>query len=101
LPVDTTPGWAVKKEIIAGGFWTLFPSGKCRRDMLAQASLWATSQIQTQKLHFWYDERNLPVQIGDNEYRYTAKPVLSESEGDNATTKKWALLKNITSWTPT
>ncbi len=27
-------------------------------------------------MHFWYDERNLPVQIGDNEYRYTAKPVL-------------------------
>ncbi len=23
-------------------------------------------------LHFWYDERNLPVQIGNNEYRYTA-----------------------------
>jgi len=23
-------------------------------------------------LHFWYDERNLPIQIGDNEYRYTA-----------------------------
>ena len=23
-------------------------------------------------MHFWYDERNLPIQIGDNEYRYTA-----------------------------
>jgi len=23
-------------------------------------------------LHFWYDERNLPVQIGDFHYRYTA-----------------------------
>ena len=38
--------------------------------MLAQASLWASSQIQTQKLHFYYDERDLPVQIGDNEYRF-------------------------------
>ena len=23
-------------------------------------------------MHFYFDERNLPVQIGDNEYRYTA-----------------------------